>query len=122
MTSARAWEGSGSSTLSWRTAWLRCPYCGETDHQRLGVLIPAAPGATGTVETCATCTGYLKTRATLQALPAYAVALEELAMIELDMVALERGFTRPASPAGGVEARHGLAGVLPVVDAGSAVR
>jgi FdhE protein len=82
----------------WRTAWLRCPYCGEADHRRLGVLMPAAPGVIGTVDTCSTCKGYLKTRTTLQALPAYVVALEELAMVELDMAALDRGFTRPAFP------------------------
>jgi FdhE protein len=82
----------------WRTAWLRCAYCGETDHRRLGVLMLEATGPAGTIETCATCKGYLKTRTTLQALPVYAVALEELTMIALDLVALDRGFTRPAPP------------------------
>lgn len=82
----------------WRTAWLCCAYCGETDHQRLKVLMPEAAGAAGTVETCATCKGYLKTRTTLQPLPPYAVALEELAMVALDLVALDRGFTRPEPP------------------------
>jgi FdhE protein len=49
-------------------------------------------------ETCATCRHYLKTQATLQALPAYAVALVDLATVALDMAALDRGFTRPAPP------------------------
>jgi FdhE protein len=82
----------------WHTAWLRCAYCGEGDHQRLGALMPEANGEARKVETCATCKGYLKTQATLQALPAYAVALEDLATVALDMVALDRGFTRPAPP------------------------
>jgi FdhE protein len=62
------------------------------------VLRPEVEGEARKVETCATCKGYLKTLATLQALPAYAVALEDLATVALDVVALERGFTRPTSP------------------------
>jgi FdhE protein len=88
----------GRCGADWSTAWLHCAYCGEGDHRRLGVLRPEAEGETRTVETCATCKGYLKTRATLQALPAYIVALEDLATVALDMAALERGFTRPSPP------------------------
>jgi hypothetical protein len=84
---------------AWRTTWLRCPYCGEMDHQRLGVLLPEEHGATGQIDTCATCNGYLTTHTTLPALPAYAVALHDLATIALDMAALDRGYTRRERPA-----------------------
>jgi FdhE protein len=82
--------------VAWRTSWLCCPYCDETDHQRLGVLRLEQPGTTYQIDVCATCNGYLKTHTTLQALPAYAVALEDLATIEFDLAALARGYTRPA--------------------------
>jgi len=68
------------------------------DHQRLGVLLPESHGATGQIDTCATCQGYLKTHTTLQALPAYAVALQDLATITLDVAALDRGYVRPERP------------------------
>ena len=83
---------------AWPTPWLHCPYCGEMDHQRLGVLLPEQHGMTGQIDTCATCKGYLKTHTTLQALPAYAVALQDLATIALDVAALDRGYTRPERP------------------------
>jgi len=83
---------------AWRTTWLRCPYCGEMDHQRLGVLLPEQHDAPGQIDICRTCQGYLKTHTTLQTLPSYAVALHDLATIALDMAALERGYTRPEYP------------------------
>jgi FdhE protein len=82
---------------AWRTSWLLCPYCDETDHQRLSVLRLEQPSTTY-LDVCATCKGYLKTHTVLQALPAYAVALEDLATIALDLVALERGYARPEQP------------------------
>jgi FdhE protein len=88
----------GRCGADWHTPWLRCAYCGEGDHRRLGVLLPEANGEARKVETCATCKGYLKMQATLQALPTYAVALVDLATVALDMVALDRGFTRPTPP------------------------
>ena len=81
--------------LGWRTNWLCCPYCDETDHQRLGVLRLEQPGLTYQIDVCTTCQGYLKTRSALQALPAYAIALEDLATVALDLAALARGYTRP---------------------------
>jgi formate dehydrogenase maturation protein FdhE len=44
------------------------------------------------------CQGYVKARTTLQATPASAVVLEDLATVEWDVVARERGYTRPAQP------------------------
>ena len=79
----------------WWMAWLRCPYCGEAGHQRLGSLVPDAGGETRKVATCRSCNGYLKTLTTLQASPGYAVALDDVSTIELDIAALERGYARP---------------------------
>jgi FdhE protein len=68
------------------------------DHKRLGVLLPDPHDAPGQIDTCMTCKGYLKAYTTLQALPAYAVALQDLATIALDVAALDRGYTRPERP------------------------
>lgn len=81
----------------WGSALLRCVYCAETDPQRLGFLLEGSD-ETRKVETCATCKGYLKTLTTLQGSPGYAVVLNDLATVDLDIVALERGYTRPARP------------------------
>jgi FdhE protein len=83
---------------AWRTACLRCPYCNEMDYRRLSVLLPEQHGTIGQIDACPTCQGYLKTHTTLQALPAYAIALQDLATIALDVAALDRGYTRPERP------------------------
>jgi FdhE protein len=82
----------------WGLALLRCPYCGEANHQRLGSLTAEDDDATCTVDTCLTCKGYVKTRALLQPTPPYAVVLEDLATVDWDIVALERGYVRPTRP------------------------
>jgi len=82
----------------WGLALLRCPYCGEADHQRLGSLTTEDDEATCTVDTCLTCRGYVKTRTVLQPTPPYAVVLEDLATVEWDLVALARGYRRPTPP------------------------
>ncbi len=82
----------------WRSEWLRCPYCGTADHERLGSLVSDSHGETRKVETCEECRGYLKTLTTLQPWAPETVALEDLATIDLDVAALGRGYTRPERP------------------------
>jgi FdhE protein len=82
----------------WGLALLRCPYCGEANHQRLGSLTAEDNDATCTVDTCLTCKGYVKTRAVLQPTPPYAVVIEDLSTVDWDIVALERGYRRPTQP------------------------
>jgi FdhE protein len=82
----------------WGCALLRCPYCGEADHHHLGALVAEGDSETCSVSTCMHCKGYVKARTTLQATPACAVVLEDLATVEWDVVARERGYTRPAQP------------------------
>jgi ribosomal protein S27AE len=79
----------------WALAWLRCVFCGETDHRRQGSLVPESGGEARRVETCASCRGYVKTVATVGGFSAEAVALEDLATVDLDVVAIERDFRRP---------------------------
>jgi FdhE protein len=82
----------------WGSALLHCPYCGEVDHHHLGTLVAEGEAESCSVSICTTCQGYVKVRTTLQSTPAYAVLLEDLATVEWDMVALERGYARPAQP------------------------
>lgn len=81
----------------WRSSWLCCAYCGETDHERLGTLVLEGEPETVTVETCSQCRGYLKAITTLQPIPPFELLLTDLETVELDVAALDRGFARPAS-------------------------
>jgi FdhE protein len=82
----------------WGFALLHCPYCGEADHHHLGSLIADGDSETCSVSTCMTCKGYVKARTLLQATPPHAILLEDLATVEWDVVALDRGYTRPVRP------------------------
>jgi FdhE protein len=79
----------------WQAPWLRCIYCGQQDHEHLGLLMPEERGERLNVETCATCHGYMKSIATLQPIPAFELLVQDLETIELDLVALDRGYARP---------------------------
>lgn len=89
----------------WRGEWLRCPFCGTSDHERLGALVSEAHGETRKVETCGVCRGYLKTVTTLLPWPAEEVAIEDLATVDLDVAAIARGYTRPEGPGCVLQAR-----------------
>lgn len=79
----------------WEVQWLSCVYCGEREHGQLGSLVPEDEGEMLKVETCATCRGYLKSLATLQGIHPFELLLQDLETVELDLVALERGYGRP---------------------------
>jgi FdhE protein len=82
----------------WRTQWLRCPYCGTTDHLRLGSLVPAEGGESRKVDTCLACGAYIKTLTVLTACSPPEVTLRDLETVDLDLAALERGYQRPPGP------------------------
>jgi FdhE protein len=79
----------------WRTDWLRCVYCGERNHERLGSLVIDGGDQTVAVEICDSCHGYVKSFTTLQALPPFELLLRDLETLELDLVAMDRGYNRP---------------------------
>ena len=79
----------------WRTQWLTCPYCATDDHRRLASLVAEATGDQRKIEACRECTGYVKTVTTLTAADAATLRLLDLSTVDLDVAALERGFTRP---------------------------
>jgi len=80
----------------WAFDWLRCPFCDNGDHLRLGGLAPDAALDTRRVETCAACSGYVKTVTALRPTPPQDLTLLDTATVELDVAALEAGYRRPA--------------------------
>ena len=81
----------------WRTEWLRCPFCGEANHEKLGSLVSPDKLERETIEVCDRCSGYVKTMTTLRAIRPEHVVLQDLATVVLDIAALERGYRRPAA-------------------------
>ena len=79
----------------WAQPGVRCPYCGVVGHEARAALVSEQDGEARKVETCSTCRGYLKSVSTLHAWADDEVALTDLATVDLDLVALERGFERP---------------------------
>ncbi len=99
------WARCGRCGGAWEVEWLRCLYCGERDHERLGSLVPEDGGDVLKVETCASCRGYVKSMATLLPIPPFELLLRDLETVELDLVALDRGYHRPADRAAPLETR-----------------
>jgi FdhE protein len=79
----------------WQAQCLLCPYCGMTDHNQLASLVPENGESTGRINVCKRCLGYVKTFTTLQGRSAAAIALDDLASVDLDVAALEQGYKRP---------------------------
>ncbi|MFN8590327.1 MAG: formate dehydrogenase accessory protein FdhE [Thermomicrobiales bacterium] len=79
----------------WTQPGIRCPYCEMTGHVARGTLIIEGDGGARQIETCSECRNYLKSVSTLRAWSADEIALADVATLDLDLVALERDFTRP---------------------------
>jgi FdhE protein len=90
----------GRCGADWPLPPLRCAFCGEASHEALGVLTPAGASEASQIETCDRCHGALKSLATLRAWAPDEVALADLASVELDLAAIERGYGRPEPPDG----------------------
>jgi FdhE protein len=98
----------------WPVNWLCCIYCGEKEHERLGSLVPEDGGETLKVETCASCRGYIKSVATLQKIPHFELLLQDLETVELDLVALDRGYCRPQESGFPLDARVAARASAPI--------
>jgi FdhE protein len=80
----------------WNAAWMRCPFCGTTDHDRLRALVAEATAQTRRADGCAGCGAWVKTVTTLGASSVADLRLLDLATVDLDVAALSRGWQRPA--------------------------
>jgi FdhE protein len=85
----------GCCASDWSFSVLRCAFCEEGDHRRLGSLVSEGEEQHRRIETCDSCRGYLKVVTTLAALPAHLLALHDVATVPLDLIAQERGYARP---------------------------
>ncbi len=79
----------------WAQPGIRCPYCDAIGAVHRSALVSDQDGESRKVETCTQCHGYLKSISTLRGWPGDEVCLADLATVDLDIVALEREFTRP---------------------------
>ena len=95
----------GRCGTGWAIPMLRCVFCDETDHEKLGYLTPEGGEQIRKIEVCHTCKGYLKGLATVRPLAAEAILLDDLKTVPLDVAALERGYRRPERPAYQLESR-----------------
>jgi FdhE protein len=89
----------GRCAAGWERDVLHCVFCGERDHRQQGTLVPEEGGELVRLETCRSCSGYLKSVTTLRPGPVWALPLEDLRTLELELTALDRGFQRPDQPA-----------------------
>jgi FdhE protein len=88
----------GCCGSDWALPVLRCAFCDEIDHQKLGSLLSEGNEPQIRVETCSTCRGYLKSVTTLTALPFVTLATKDISTVAFDLAAQDRGYARPTHP------------------------
>jgi FdhE protein len=86
----------GRCGTSWAYARVRCPACGERDHERLGLLHAAGEGAYRRAEVCDRCGAYIKSVALLDAPDPGRLLELDLETAALDFMAIEAGYGRRA--------------------------
>lgn len=82
----------GMCSSSWPFPRLRCPFCGTGDHRHLGYFHIEGEEARYRAATCDACHGYVKTAFTLSALSPSRLLVTDLATLNLDLAAADRGF------------------------------
>jgi len=100
----------GRCGTGWAIPLLRCVFCDETQHDHLGYLTPEAGDQTRKIEVCHTCKGYVKGCTTVRPLTPWAILLDDLTTVPLDVAALERGYIRPERPGYALDARIQVGG------------
>ncbi|MGI9075785.1 MAG: formate dehydrogenase accessory protein FdhE [Gemmatimonadaceae bacterium] len=89
----------GRCASDWLLPVLHCPFCAEVRHDQLASLLPEGEQQTRRVDVCKTCNGYIKTFSVLRPMSLSSLLMQDLQSVELDIVAQERGYARPSSPA-----------------------
>jgi FdhE protein len=85
----------GRCGSGWRVDGLSCPYCATTDHEQFASLRPEKNGGLILLEVCNRCRGYVKVFHTQKPGTPVGVMLDDLSSAEFDLVAMERGYSRP---------------------------
>lgn len=86
----------GRCGAGWPMPVLACTYCANTNHETLGALVVDDRTARYSLDVCRACSGYLKSCNTLQPIPSDELLGADLASVEFDLAAVERGLLRPA--------------------------
>lgn len=89
------WLRCGRCGADWAYDHQRCALCGTLDHRGLGYLAAEAERDARQAITCTACQGYLKAVTTFGQLDPAEVAVQDLLTLELDLAAVEQGYSRP---------------------------
>jgi FdhE protein len=90
----------GLCATEWEFPRLRCPFCDNRDHQRLGYFHAEGEETRCRAATCEACRGYVKMLSTLGALAPPRLLVADLATVHLDLAAAERGYAVPTVTTG----------------------
>jgi len=71
-------------------------YCGNENHNTLGYFYPENQCERLRVEVCEKCRGYIKVITTFSPTPPEMPPVEDLATLQLDYIAQEKGYKRVA--------------------------
>ena len=80
--------------VAWRSRRLFCPFCETDDHRSLRTLRVEGDHRFS-AQLCNRCHGYLKIGNAFESAPAVLLALDDLASVDLDVLAVERGYRSP---------------------------
>jgi FdhE protein len=83
----------GLCAAGWEVSRLWCPYCGNRDHEQLGILCAEGEEMKYRASLCDVCRGYVKMVSTLSELPPLNLLVADVATLHLDLAAAERGYT-----------------------------
>ncbi len=97
----------GRCGTGWDIEWVRCAYCRASDNSTFSSLVPEDGVEARRVDVCRGCRGYTKLLTSARAWPAGQVPVEDLASVDLDLIAVEHGFERPETVGYAVRAQIG---------------
>jgi FdhE protein len=85
----------GLCATDWEFPRLRCPFCDNRDHRRLGYFHVEGEENRCRAAACEECHGYVKMVSTLAALSGPRLLVADLATLHLDLAAADRGYLSP---------------------------
>ncbi len=88
------WLRCAACASSWRARPGTCPFCGNDDARLLRTLTLQGESRFS-VAACERCKGFFKIATAFDAAPAELLALDDVASLQLEIAAVERGFRRP---------------------------
>jgi FdhE protein len=93
----------GRCGADWPAGRLHCNFCGNEDHKSLGYISAEKKEETMRVELCEKCRGYIKVIVSFSPLPPEMLSVLDLATLQLDYIARQRGYASMALRSHGPE-------------------